>query len=1184
DRVRKEYETLKCTKEQEIQALQKKEQKLETENNRLRAELQALNKQCQKLRLERDSAVESSQETTERAIALEQDREKIQRQFKIFRETKESEIQALLQAKRQLESKLHTIEAHGVATMDDHNYNSSSLHNTSMTSGGWCVIVCGVVQGDTNSLIGCNITQSNYAASVHDMNEMSHDQPVVGLCGFVWGLCVFRLVGKIALDFRDLLVFTARLCYISATPDQVEVVKNLISHPSIQKLSCRCLKEGYNLSLVQFTDVERKSQVLQFAVAQSSLFIAFLGASLGRLASNPTSTCPYYKAEHNCKITLINVHKHTVSNPTCAHLRHQVLQSSNSRVARYTSPNKACEIAVAEISKAVRLEFGVKIGDQDTSDTFGAPGVTCIDDLMVDDHVEIIQQELANVNTVDGCVKQVGLEKYYERLDEVVTSPGPVPPLLVSGTSGAGKTLLLSSWVNRLQTSHPELLVLQHFVTAKPPNNPSPPRRLLSQLLLHLPLPAHPPTQTYTTYDVVRLREIFPRWLEQLSTRRNTRIILAIDSLDLLQDAEHHFRWILDPLPRVRVIISVGVDSCPDDWRQLPTLHLEPLTIQSVRSLLKAHLVKRGLEIPQNWEREVISHCRTATTFHPLYVTLLSIIMCSLSKGHITDHVVNNCLRTRDSVELYRIVVREVELHCSGKLRTHMKYILQSIICSKDGLSECEIKLLIPDLTWYNWTYLLNDLTSFCLIKLQGGLYVPHNSEVRPNPTLQYLTPPTPQIASRCRKKMLTWALRYHDDVGSPRSSDLLLWLLRREEERQVMTKILSSPSVFHMFYSRGHASELVSMWNYLNEEKSSISSKYRKEIKKMESSNSVSMEEVASMYESLGRFLKDLGIMDEAVSMLQRSLEIQETILDPDHPSVSNTLHHLAAVYTQWGKYSTAEPLFRQALEIVESAVGRDHLRVAQELSALIFVARKTGHTEVAEVLQQRKSNMKISQKQLERLRKRALRLEELTLGEDSIEMSQVLNDLGVLYHLQNNLGNAESFFQRSLKMREKLLGHNHPDVAQSLHNLASTLSEKKNFSEAVTSMKMALKIRRQHLNNHDPLLINSLKYMAMLHKKASDYTNACEDYKELLSIAEETTGADSVTTAAALVNLAVAECQNKQLDAALPLYQQALAIYRGNLGPNSTEARQTLRNIAVLLYQKGELSEAALVYKQSM
>ena len=44
---------------------------MDTENNRLRAELQAVNKQCQKLRAERDAALESSYEATERAIALE---------------------------------------------------------------------------------------------------------------------------------------------------------------------------------------------------------------------------------------------------------------------------------------------------------------------------------------------------------------------------------------------------------------------------------------------------------------------------------------------------------------------------------------------------------------------------------------------------------------------------------------------------------------------------------------------------------------------------------------------------------------------------------------------------------------------------------------------------------------------------------------------------------------------------------------------------------------------------------------------------------------------------------------------------------------------------------------------------------------------------------------------------------
>lgn len=37
--------------------------------------------------------------------------------------------------------------------------------------------------------------------------------------------------------------------------------------------------------------------------------------------------------------------------------------------------------------------------------------------------------------------------------------------------------------------------------------------------------------------------------------------------------------------------------------------------------------------------------------------------------------------------------------------------------------------------------------------------------------------------------------------------------------------------------------------------------------------------------------------------------------------------------------------------------------------------------------------------------LRRRALQLEELTLGRDSADCAKTLNELGVLYYLQNNL-----------------------------------------------------------------------------------------------------------------------------------------------------------------------------------
>ena len=97
----------------------------------------------ERLRESRDAAVEGEKQALTRASAFEADRDKIQRQFKvsisesndilaiifamltcsllyfsikIFRETKESELQNLLRAKRELEAKL---TKHGHSFQDD---------------------------------------------------------------------------------------------------------------------------------------------------------------------------------------------------------------------------------------------------------------------------------------------------------------------------------------------------------------------------------------------------------------------------------------------------------------------------------------------------------------------------------------------------------------------------------------------------------------------------------------------------------------------------------------------------------------------------------------------------------------------------------------------------------------------------------------------------------------------------------------------------------------------------------------------------------------------------------------------------------------------------------------------------------------------------------------------------------
>ena len=74
----------RLNKENEITNMQRKDQKYETENKRLRAELVVLQRTCNTMRQERDAAFEEKQQALARAAAFEQDRDKVQRVFKVI--------------------------------------------------------------------------------------------------------------------------------------------------------------------------------------------------------------------------------------------------------------------------------------------------------------------------------------------------------------------------------------------------------------------------------------------------------------------------------------------------------------------------------------------------------------------------------------------------------------------------------------------------------------------------------------------------------------------------------------------------------------------------------------------------------------------------------------------------------------------------------------------------------------------------------------------------------------------------------------------------------------------------------------------------------------------------------------------------------------------------------------------
>jgi CHAT domain-containing protein len=91
------------------------------------------------------------------------------------------------------------------------------------------------------------------------------------------------------------------------------------------------------------------------------------------------------------------------------------------------------------------------------------------------------------------------------------------------------------------------------------------------------------------------------------------------------------------------------------------------------------------------------------------------------------------------------------------------------------------------------------------------------------------------------------------------------------------------------------------------------------------------------------------------------------------------------------------------------------------------------------------------------EPLYRRALAVDEKSLGPDHPDVARDLNNLAGVYNSQGRYAEAEPLDRRALAIREKALGPNHPDVAISLSNLAAAFADQGRFADALPLVRTA-------------------------------------------------------------------------------------------------------------------------------
>lgn len=283
ERLRKDYEIFRVSKNNEIASMQKKEAKLDEENKRLRAELQALQKTYQKILREKESALEAKYQAMERASTFEHDRDKVKRQFKIFRETKEKEIQDLLRAKRDLESKLQHLQAQGVQMYDLEDSDSDENQTTEAAASMQCEYWSGGVLGSEPSMGSMMQLQQSFRGPEFALSLMDVEGPFANVSRDDWDAAVASLMQASPHIAKGLWSNTIR-CYLIYTKDTRDELHHFIEmySPMLQRL-CECL--GHFYLNVYFPENTASSAERRQEMERSSVCVLLLKPSVSSLCS-----------------------------------------------------------------------------------------------------------------------------------------------------------------------------------------------------------------------------------------------------------------------------------------------------------------------------------------------------------------------------------------------------------------------------------------------------------------------------------------------------------------------------------------------------------------------------------------------------------------------------------------------------------------------------------------------------------------------------------------------------------------------------------------------------------------------------------------------------------------------------------------------------------------------------------
>ncbi len=362
-----------------------------------------------------------------------------------------------------------------------------------------------------------------------------------------------------------------------------------------------------------------------------------------------------------------------------------------------------------------------------------------------------------------------------------------------------------------------------------------------------------------------------------------------------------------------------------------------------------------------------------------------------------------------------------------------------------------------------------------------------------------------------------------------------------------------------------------------------------------------------AALLETVGDLYRSFGELGHAAPLLEESLELRKQHLGTDNADYAASLHSLAWLYHDQGRYSAAEDLYRQALDL-RRRLG-DALGVDATLFNLAWLLTQMGdYGSAEEMFRQVMEGRLVRDGDASRptaVAKAALAALYLDRGqpEKALPWSKQAITTFIALDGDQGLWRAAMLFQsalieaqlpfgpdpvallkQSLEICDHTLGRDHAYNALILHELARTLEEKKDYAEAEKYYAECLQVTRATVGFGHPKAAIAVASMARLLARKRRAAEADALFDELLAAHRARFGPDHVLVADALVEYAAAVGWRGDRKREEALLGEALAMYRKGGKPRGRLYVACLNDLGVDYLRQRRYADAEPLFDEAL